>query len=369
MSVNFDFPRSFVSSHLKNEYDDVLRRNNTFSNELVTDLIDLSSPGIYRTHMTMSNNELVTFDLETKLITEKLDHWYLDMKKNLINEFDRLRLQFLEDAQQNILHEKEIQAKEYIRLNEDIKIMREMLIHYEHIVDQKDQTEKNLHKALDLLYNKTIVYHHYYEWRIIYSKIIQEKYILLLTKRFYEEKLKRKTLTTWKHLIEREWKKRFELACQKKSKTILYELSNRYEIKYKQLELQILNANEEIARLKIDKNLHDEPLKKAFMRGICALNMEAMSVLFKDEHELDTTTNEKQQREYCKQRNNDNTNEQLLDQDVTLTGSSTISDEENDLKYSSYHHTRPAHVHKEYLSNTIYSTGEGHSIHVCYHYT
>jgi hypothetical protein len=83
------------------------------------------------------------------------------------------------------------QAKEYIRLNQDIKTMREMLTHYEHTIDQKDQTEKNLNKALDLLYNKTIAYRRYYEWRIIHIERQRQQYSLTLAKRFYEDKMKR----------------------------------------------------------------------------------------------------------------------------------------------------------------------------------
>jgi len=94
-----------------------------------------------------------------------------------------------------------------------------------------------------------------------------------------------KTLFSWKNFTEREWKKRFELACEKKAKDVLIDLGNEYELKYKQLELQLLNAQEEIARLKVERDDHDEGLKKAFMRGVCALNMEAMSVLLKDENE------------------------------------------------------------------------------------
>ena len=96
-------------------------------------------------------------------------------------------------------------------------------------------------------------------------------------------------MTNWKNLVEQGWKRRFEAACEKKAKDVLIELGNEYELKYKQLELQLLNANEEIARLKADKGDHDEALKKAFMRGVCALNMEAMSVLLKNENELETT--------------------------------------------------------------------------------
>ncbi len=69
--------------------------------------------------------------------------------------------------------------------------MREMLIHYESIINEKHQTEKNLNKALDLLYNKTLSYHRYYEWRVGFIEKKRQKYALSLAKHFYEEKIKR----------------------------------------------------------------------------------------------------------------------------------------------------------------------------------
>jgi hypothetical protein len=57
----------------------------------------------------------------------------------------------------------------------------------------------------------------------------------------------------------------------------------------------------------MDNNEHDDGLKKAFMRGVCALNMEAMSVLLKNDNESETTTTnnheEQQQRHYCNRKN------------------------------------------------------------------
>lgn len=85
------------------------------------------------------------------------------------------------------------QAKDYVRLNQDIKAMREMLIHYEQIIGQKDQTEKNLSKAFDLLYKKTTAYQHYYQWRLAFIEKRRQSYALSLANRFYEEKLKRVT--------------------------------------------------------------------------------------------------------------------------------------------------------------------------------
>ncbi len=265
-----------------------------------------------------------------------------------------------------------------------------MLTHYEHTIDQKDQTEKNLNKALDLLCNKTIAYRRYYEWRIIHIERRRQQYSLMLAKRFYEDKMKRvniiyklnfflifllqKSLANWKNFLEREWKKRFELACEKKAKDVLIELGNEYELKYKQLELQLLNANEEIARLRIDNGEQDEALKKAFMRGVCALNMEAMSVLLKNENDLETINSDEQQQRRCCHRKQSYFCKTyififfLLDYDSSDEGILTTGDEDNGSKSSSDQQRFSTHVYKEYLPSTIYRTGEARSIRVCFQF-
>ena len=69
--------------------------------------------------------------------------------------------------------------------------MREMLIHYEQRIEQKDQTEENLCKAVDLLQQKTASHHFYYRWRLAYLEKRQENHALALAQNYYEEKLKR----------------------------------------------------------------------------------------------------------------------------------------------------------------------------------
>ena len=80
---------------------------------------------------------------------------------------------------------------EYSRLHEDVNVMRQMLIQYEHIIEQKDQTEENLNRALNLLYDKTIAYRYYYRWRFVFVVQRRQAYALALSQRFYDEKLKR----------------------------------------------------------------------------------------------------------------------------------------------------------------------------------
>ena len=73
--------------------------------------------------------------------------------------------------------------------------MRDMLTHYEQTLDQKDQTEKNLNKALNLLNDRTIAHRRYYEWRVVHIERRRQDYALALAKRFYEDKMKRVGMT------------------------------------------------------------------------------------------------------------------------------------------------------------------------------
>ncbi len=45
-----------------------------------------------------------------------------------------------------------------------------------------------------------------------------------------------------------------------------------------QLHGEVLAAQEEASRLRTERERYEDAMKKAFMRGVCALNMEAMSM-------------------------------------------------------------------------------------------
>ena len=85
-------------------------------------------------------------------------------------------------------------------------------------------------------------------------------------------------------MVEREWKKIYQSTCEKKSEVVLNDFLRDYELKYEDLQTKVLVAQEELSRLRSDRVGQDESVRQAFLRGVCALNMEAMSVLLKDEH-------------------------------------------------------------------------------------
>ena len=52
-----------------------------------------------------------------------------------------------------------------------------------------------------------------------------------------------------------------------------------------QVQQSLESCQQEVARLKEERNLYEENMKKAFMRGVCALNLEAMTMFQHQENE------------------------------------------------------------------------------------
>lgn len=50
------------------------------------------------------------------------------------------------------------------------------------------------------------------------------------------------------------------------------------------MQQELDNARAEVAKMHTERECYEENMKKAFMRGVCALNMEAMS-MFKENQE------------------------------------------------------------------------------------
>lgn len=53
----------------------------------------------------------------------------------------------------------------------------------------------------------------------------------------------------------------------------------------KQVQQSLESCQQEVARLKAERNLFEENMKKAFMRGVCALNLEALTMFQHPENE------------------------------------------------------------------------------------
>ncbi|MEQ2184696.1 hypothetical protein GOODEAATRI_010726, partial [Goodea atripinnis] len=92
--------------------------------------------------------------------------------------------------------------------------------------------------------------------------------------------LKKKVWLGWHSLVQKHWKVNVERACRSRAEEVCSRLSSEYEAK---LAEAIEKAQAEIRRLHMERERYEESMKKAFMRGVCALNMEALSMFHSTE--------------------------------------------------------------------------------------
>lgn len=126
-----------------------------------------------------------------------------------------------------------------------------------------------------------------------------------VARRHYNLTLKKKVWLGWHSLVQKHWKVKVERACRARAEEVCANLSTEYEAKLAEVNRgmfffwhavlcpTVLNdwlflspqhceaiekAQAEIQRLQLERERYEESMKKAFMRGVCALNMEALSM-------------------------------------------------------------------------------------------
>ena len=121
------------------------------------------------------------------------------------------------------------------------------------------------------------------------GRIADDYYVLLqdfcgrIADDYYVRKLLSRAFRSWQSVQESKWKERVERACQNRAQEVCEQLTREYEEKIGALQRQLGAAHSEIAGMKADREHFEERMKKGFMRGVCALNLEAMTMFKEDE--------------------------------------------------------------------------------------
>nr|XP_026259883.1 centrosomal protein POC5 [Urocitellus parryii] len=136
----------------------------------------------------------------------------------------------------------------------------------------------------------------FFHWRIGHISSRQDAYECKLADQYFQRTLLKKTWKGWRSIIQRQWKEVVERACQARAEEVCVQISNDYEAKVSMLSGALENAKTEIQRLQQEKEHFEDSMKKAFMRGVCALNLEAMT-MFQNRNDsgIDFTNNKKEE--------------------------------------------------------------------------
>ncbi|KAK2156598.1 hypothetical protein LSH36_209g04027 [Paralvinella palmiformis] len=162
--------------------------------------------------------------------------------------------------------------------------LRELLHTYEQSIERKDQVIANLTHALQKQKEKFEMLRTFSEWKISLNDKKREVLASKLAERHYHRLLLQKSWDGWHSIVESKWRERVEKACQSKAQEVCMALTNDYETKIASLNEGLESSRNEVIRLHAEREQYEETMKKAFMRGVCALNMEAMAI-FQDQED------------------------------------------------------------------------------------
>ncbi|XP_048148522.1 centrosomal protein POC5-like [Corvus hawaiiensis] len=189
--------------------------------------------------------------------------------------------------------EKEKHAAHVKQLQNEMENLKELLHTCEISVSRKDEVITNLTQALEKQKERVELMRTFTMWRIQHVKTKQEEYANSIADRHFQRALMKKVWAAWRSASEVRWKDKVARACQLRAEDVCVQLTNDYEAKIAELTATLEQRKAEILRLHSERDHYEDTLKKAFMRGVGALNLEAMSMFQSKDSRPDPAKNEK----------------------------------------------------------------------------
>ncbi|XP_017269165.1 centrosomal protein POC5 [Kryptolebias marmoratus] len=207
-----------------------------------------------------------------------LETWSSNLKSNVLTELRKWKFVFMERHKLEMMKERERHAAQTADLKSELDGLKELLHTYETSNQRKDEVIMNLSQVLDKQKEKLEKMRSFTHWRLQHAQAKEEAHAFQAARQHYNMQLKKKAWLGWHSLVQKHWKVKVERACRSRAEEVCSRLSTEYEVKLAEHYEALEKAQAEIRRLRIDRERYEESMKKAFMRGVCALNMEALSM-------------------------------------------------------------------------------------------
>uniref|UniRef100_A0A8C1ERP7 Centrosomal protein POC5 n=1 Tax=Cyprinus carpio carpio TaxID=630221 RepID=A0A8C1ERP7_CYPCA len=207
-----------------------------------------------------------------------LDTWSTNLKSNVMMELRKWKLAFVEQHRLQLKKEREKHAAHMAAVNAEMDALKDLLNTYKISNQRKDEVIVNLSRALDRQREKLELMRSFTQWRLQQCAAREEAQGARLAEQHYHLQLKRKVWAGWHSLIQNRWQERVQRACCARAEDVCMQLSTDYEAKMAQHVEELQKAQAEIHRLHTERERYEDSMKKAFMRGVCALNIEALGM-------------------------------------------------------------------------------------------
>ncbi|KAL4216760.1 Centrosomal protein poc5 [Mactra antiquata] len=268
-------PSHYFSRHLSNASD--MNQNGQFTKE---------------TSMEYEKVYTATVDPDVSKMENMMNQWCLELKRNVLAEFGQSKIRIVEQGRLQLLKEQEKHASEKMKLLEEMNSLKELLATYEKSIERKDQVISNLTHAMKKQKDRTEMMRTFCEWKLKHNDLKRETFCAVIARKHHEKCMQRKVWDAWHSVIKTKWRVRLEKACQAKAQEVCVHLTQDYEARLAEATEKLQEAETEVARMHKERERYEEMMKKAFMRGVCALNLEAMTIFHNNEEKENIGSNQ-----------------------------------------------------------------------------
>ncbi|CAI5787409.1 Centrosomal protein POC5 [Podarcis lilfordi] len=255
---------------------------------------DSSSEGSSSSQRDIQESNVTDLSLSDERVTQIesiLDLWSGSLKTNVLTELRKWKLHFIEHHTLELRQEREKHAAHVRQLTNQMENLKELLHTYEISIGRKDEIIANLTHAIEKQKDRIELMKKFSKWRLQHFMGKQdarhEIYTNRLADRLYEMGLLKKAWATWRSRIHVKWKETVERACQSSAESVRVSLSNTYESQLQELNIALEKSKSELMEMQNKRHDYEDAMKKAFMRGVCALNLEAMTIFQGKEFKFD----------------------------------------------------------------------------------
>ncbi|KAJ3318228.1 Centrosomal protein poc5 [Blyttiomyces sp. JEL0837] len=119
-------------------------------------------------------------------------------------------------------------------------------------------------------------------WRTKLAEHRQLKLAQRIANAKARQSMLRKALLGWQRTAGATWRRAMEKRVRVEAERAMEQLANEYQRQLLDIQNRLTVTEEKLATSEAERNRAQENMKKALMRGVCALNMEAMSVFRED---------------------------------------------------------------------------------------
>lgn len=244
----------------------------------------LKNPGVEENVATRSR-KAPTKDPHMERMNGQLDQWYGKLKTMVLAELSQTKIAIGEDHRRNLREVERTHREEVDKLQDEISQLKELLRTYEVSVGRKDQVISNLTRAVQTGQDRLEMARRMMQWKLRMMDEKRQNFTTHLARKHRERAMSLKAWQAWRSTVEARWKEKVEKACQKKAQEVCLQLTEEYEDKIAELTNALKASRNEVAGLHKEREKYEDNMKKAFMRGVCALNLEAMSMFQGDENQ------------------------------------------------------------------------------------